>query len=235
VIHIRLKTVGALILVGLAVLIAVPALADETGTNFHGENLVLNSTTETQMYDSASAMVTSLQNKGLDVSGLGLTAALANMQSAIGSNATAFKDAMSTFRQDLMAGIKGGSIPGSDLGSSGNGNWQGKSIPALNATMETKMYNSASSMVTSLHNKGVDVSGLGLTAAVTNMQSAIGSNATAFKDAMMTFGKDIMTNVKDGSIPKSDLPSMGQCRGTGSSTSGNSHGHSGTSGSVPMV
>ena len=229
------RKIGVLVLICLAALVAAPAFAADQGHAFKGgTSFVLNATTETKMYDSASNTVTSLQDKGIDVSGLGLTAALSDMRSAIGSNSTAFRNAMQTFGQDIMAAVRDGSLPQSDLQvGTGQRSFQRGSEPVMNSSMETKMFNSASTMVTSLQDKGVDVSNLGLTTALSDMQSAIGSNSTAFKNAMQTLGKDIMTDIKTGSIPKTDLSFSGQGRAGGvhSSTFITSH----HTGSTPMV
>ena len=66
------------------------------------------------MLERMQNLTTTIGQKGVDVTNL--NAALANAKSAIqNADATAFKDAMKTFNQDIQAGIKNGSIDKSVL------------------------------------------------------------------------------------------------------------------------
>ena len=114
----KMKLIGVSILVCLAAIVAVPAFAagsTHQGFQKNGVNPpVMNATMEIKLLGFAEAQVASLQQKGVDVTDL--NAALANAKIAIqNADATAFRDAMKTFRQDIPAGIRNGSIDKSVL------------------------------------------------------------------------------------------------------------------------
>ncbi len=210
----KMKLIGVSVLVCLAAIVAVPAFAAgqaHQGFQKNGANPpVMNATMETKLLGFAEGQVASLQQKGVDVTNL--NAALAIAKNAIqNGDATAFKDAMKTFNQDIQAGIKDGSIPKPALPGTGHQGFQknGATPPVLNATMETKMLDRATNLTTTLQQKGVDVTTLN--AALANAKSAIqNANATAFKDALKTFNQDIQAGIKNGSIDKSVLPQQRQ-------------------------
>jgi len=210
----KMKLIGVSILVCLAAIVAVPAFAagsTHQGFQKNGANHpVMNATMETKLLGLAEGQVASLQQKGVDVTDL--TAALASAKSAIqNADATAFRDAMKTFRQDIPAGIRNGSITGTALQGNGHQDFQkDRAIPpVLDATMETKMLDRAQNLTTTLQQKGVDVTDLN--AALANAKIAIqNADVTAFKNAMKTFNQDIQAGIRNGSIDKSVLPQPGQ-------------------------
>ena len=164
----------------------------------------------------AENLTLSLQQKGVDVTGL--NAALANARSAVqDSDKAAFKDAMNVFRQDIQAGIKDGSIRKPVLNGTGPGAFRkdGVTRPGLNTTMETKLLGFAENLTATLQQKGVDVTGLN--AALANARNAIqDSDKAAFKDAMNTFHQDIQAGIKDGSISASAIPRPVRVNASGS-------------------
>jgi len=196
---------------------------------------VLNATMESKMLTRAENLTTTLQQKGVDVTNL--NAALSSAQSAIQSaNATAFKDAMKTFNQDIQAGIKDGSIPQTALAGTGRQGLQknGATPLVLNATMETKMLTRAENLTTTLQQKGVDVTNLN--AALANAKTALqNADTTAFKDAMKTFNQDIQAGIKSGSIDKSVLPQQRQRPASATGTSASTTNHVKNTGSTPST
>ena len=210
----KMKLIGVSILVCLAAIVAVPAFAagsTHQGFQKNGANPpVMNATMETKLLGFAEDRIASLQQKGVDVTDL--TAALASAKSAIqNADATAFRDAMKTFRQDIPAGIRNGSITGSALQGNGHQDFQkNRAIPpVLDAHMETKMLDRAQTLTITLQQKGVAVTGLN--AVLANAKIAIeNADVTAFKNAMKTFNQDIQAGIRNGSIDKSVLPQPGQ-------------------------
>jgi hypothetical protein len=69
---------------------------------------------------------------------------------------------------------------------------------------EPAMLAHAENLTSTLGTKGVDVSSLNT--ALADAQNAIlNSNSTAFRDAMKSFGTALLSGIKDGSIPKTDI------------------------------
>ncbi len=233
----KMKLIGVSILVCLAALIAMPAFA-AAPSHDSSTGHAMNAAGEAKLLGFAENRTTALGQNGVDVTNL--NAVLANAQTAIqNGNATAFKDAMKTFNQDIQAGIKDGSIPKTAPQGTGYQGFQksGATPPVMNATMETKMLGKEENLTTTLQQKGVDVTNLN--AALTSAQSAIqDGNATAFKDAMKTFNQDIQAGIKSGSIDKSVIPhptlKTATTTGTHSFNSTKNHGKN-TGSSTPLV
>jgi SOS response regulatory protein OraA/RecX len=242
----KMRLIGVSIFVCLAAIVAVPAFAAAPA---HGSSAghTINGTGEAKILGFAENLTASLQQKGVDVTNL--NAALTNAQSAIqNADATAFKDAMKTFDQEIQAGIRNGSISKTALQGTGHQCFQksGVTLPAMNTTvekrmpgfaenltptMETKMLGFAENLTASLQQKGADVTNLN--AALTNAQSAIqNADATAFKDAMKTFDQEIQAGLRNGSIDKSVLRQPGQNPGAGNHSFAFTKNHVKNQGSV---
>ncbi len=97
-------------------------------------------------------------------------------------------------------------VPAFAAGTSHQGFQKNGATPqVMNATMENKLLGFAENRTASLQQKGVDVTNLN--AALAKAKSAIqNGDLQAFKDAMQTFNQDIQAGIKDGSIPKTALP-----------------------------
>jgi hypothetical protein len=163
------------------------------------------------MLAHAENLTGTLATKGIDVSSL--NTALADARNAIqNADSTAFKDAMKSFGKALLAGVKDGSIPKTDIkqgvpacvqGNHTGFQKNGTSTPT--PAMETKELGFAQNLTSTLSTKGIDVSSLN--AVLTDAQNAIqNSNSTAFKEAMKTFTQDVRAEIKSGAISQSDLP-----------------------------
>jgi len=214
--------IGVSVAVCLALLIVVPGLAAQPVQGQH-PGRGFGNVSEATMLAHAENLTTTLSGKGVDVSGL--NAALSDAQNAVqSSNTTAFKDAMKSFTKALLAGLKNGSIPKTDIGRGVHPGIQKNVAFTLTPAMETKELSFARNLTNTLGTKGVDVSGLN--AALTDAQNAIqNSNSTAFKDAMKTFTQTIRADIKSGTIPQSDLPKItrGSARGNGMTAAMKNH------------
>ena len=221
-----MKFIGISIFVCLAALVAMPAFAAAPAWG-SSTGHAITAAGEAKLLGFAENLTSTLGQNGVNVDNL--NSAIESAQSAIASsNTTAFMDAMKTFNQDVQAGIKSGSIPKTALQGMGPGpdgfRKSGTTAPVMNTAMETKMLGFADNLTASL--QGKDVNDPNLNAALGNAQIAIqDSNSSAFMNAMKLFGQDIQAGIKDGSIPKSDLPQFGQNHGgnTHSFTSLKSH------------
>jgi hypothetical protein len=202
--------VGVSIVICMAILTGMPAQAVQPVQDSH-PGFGPGNASEPALLAHAENLTSTLGTKGVDVSSL--NTALADAQNAIlNSNSTAFRDAMKSFRETLLAGFKDGSIPKTDLqqgvcaGSQGNHpGFQKNGTFTLIPAMETKELGSAQNLTNTLSTKGVDVSGLNT--ALADAQNAIqNSNSTAFNDAMKAFNQDVRSEINSGAISQSDLP-----------------------------
>jgi hypothetical protein len=226
----KMRLIGVSILVCLAAFMAIPAFAAAPAQG-SSPGHVITTADEAKILGFAENRTASLEQKGVDVTNL--NAALASAKIAIqNGDLQAFKDVMKTFNQDILTGIKDGSIPKPTLQETGQEGFQkncqknGAAPQVLNATLETKMLDKAKNLTTTLQQKGLDVTNLN--AALSDAQTAIqNADVTAFKDAMKTFNEDIRAGIKNGSIDKSVLPQQWQrpasAMGTHPFASGKNH------------
>jgi hypothetical protein len=203
--------VGVSIVICMAILTGMPAQAAQPVQGGH-PGFGPGNASEPAMLAHAENLTSTLSTKGVDVSSL--NTALSDAQNAIlNSNSTAFRDAMKSFGKALLAGLKDGSIPNSDIQQQGvcagpQGNhpgFQKNGTFTLTPEMETKELGSAQNLTNTLSTKGVDVSSLNV--ALAEAQNAIqNSNSTAFNDAMKAFNKEVRSEINSGTISQSDLP-----------------------------
>ena len=209
--------IGVSVAVCLALLLVVPGLAAQPVQGQH-PGRGFGNVSETTMLAHAENLTATLSGKGVDVTGL--NGALTDAQNAIqSSNTTAFRDAMKEFTKTLLADLKNGSIPKTDIRQGMHPGVPKSGTFTMTPAMETKELGFAQNITKTLSTKGVDVSGLN--AALTDAQNAIqSSNTTAFKDAMKTFTQTIRADIKSGTIPQSDLPKITRGPATGNGVAG---------------
>ena len=214
--------VGVLLVICMAILTGVPVQAAQTVQGSH-QNFGPGNASQSAILTHAENLTATLSGKGVDVTSL--NAALTDAQNAIqDSNTTAFRDAMKSFSKALLTGLKDGSIPKADIGRGMHPGVQKNGTFTLTPAMETKELGFAQNITKTLSIKGVDVSGLN--AALTDAQNAIqSSNTTAFKDAMKTFTQTIRADIKNGTIPQSDLPKITRGPAAGNGIAGPMKNH----------